>query len=194
MTGEITLRGRVLPIGGLKEKLLAALRGGIKTVIIPEENVKDLAEIPVEVQEQDRHRAGRAGGRRPEGRARQGAGADHLGRGGRSPGCQERGTDRPARGSPPTDTIWCRRNLRRLPVFPADTPRRKARGFCSRSVREASVFPRFFGQFRAISPLTRRFIGRFCPPLLRLQSPYLGPSGRLRPPKTPFRTQRTETR
>ncbi len=49
MTGEITLRGRVLPIGGLKEKLLAALRGGIKTVCIPEENVKDLADIPEEV-------------------------------------------------------------------------------------------------------------------------------------------------
>jgi ATP-dependent Lon protease len=46
MTGEITLRGRVLPIGGLKEKLLAALRGGIKTVMIPIENVKDLADIP----------------------------------------------------------------------------------------------------------------------------------------------------
>ena len=46
MTGEITLRGRILPIGGLKEKMLAALRAGIKTVIIPEENVKDLAEIP----------------------------------------------------------------------------------------------------------------------------------------------------
>ncbi len=45
MTGEITLRGRVLPIGGLKEKLLAAQRGGIKTVLIPEENAKDLAEI-----------------------------------------------------------------------------------------------------------------------------------------------------
>jgi len=46
MTGEITLRGRVLPIGGLKEKLLAALRGGIKTVLIPEENAKDLVDIP----------------------------------------------------------------------------------------------------------------------------------------------------
>ena len=46
MTGEITLRGEVTAIGGLKEKLLAALRGGIKTVLIPEENVKDLAEIP----------------------------------------------------------------------------------------------------------------------------------------------------
>ena len=51
MTGEVTLRGRVLPIGGLKEKLLAALRGGITTVLIPEENVKDLAEIPANAKE-----------------------------------------------------------------------------------------------------------------------------------------------
>jgi len=51
MTGEVTLRGRVLAIGGLKEKLLAALRGGIKKVLIPEENVKDLAEIPDNVKE-----------------------------------------------------------------------------------------------------------------------------------------------
>ena len=49
MTGEVTLRGRVLPIGGLKEKLLAALRGGIKTVLIPHENEKDLAEIPATI-------------------------------------------------------------------------------------------------------------------------------------------------
>jgi ATP-dependent Lon protease len=51
MTGEVTLRGRVLPIGGLKEKLLAALRGGIRTVLIPQENEKDLAEIPASVKE-----------------------------------------------------------------------------------------------------------------------------------------------
>jgi ATP-dependent Lon protease len=49
MTGEVTLRGRVLPIGGLKEKLLAALRGGITTVLIPEENEKDLADIPANI-------------------------------------------------------------------------------------------------------------------------------------------------
>ena len=52
MTGEVTLRGRVLAIGGLKEKLLAALRGGIKTVLIPEENVKDLVEIPDNVKQE----------------------------------------------------------------------------------------------------------------------------------------------
>jgi ATP-dependent Lon protease len=51
MTGEVTLRGRVLPIGGLKEKLLAALRGGITTVLIPAENEKDLAEIPATLQD-----------------------------------------------------------------------------------------------------------------------------------------------
>jgi ATP-dependent Lon protease len=46
MTGEITLRGEITPIGGLKEKLLAALRGGIKTVIIPDDNERELSEVP----------------------------------------------------------------------------------------------------------------------------------------------------
>ncbi len=49
MTGEITLRGRVLPIGGLKEKMIAAHRGGIDTVLIPKENAKDLKEIPAQI-------------------------------------------------------------------------------------------------------------------------------------------------
>ena len=49
MTGEITLRGRVLPIGGVKEKLLAAYRAGIKTILLPRENEKDLEEIPEHV-------------------------------------------------------------------------------------------------------------------------------------------------
>jgi ATP-dependent Lon protease len=51
MTGEITLRGQVLPIGGLKEKLLAAHRGGIRTVLIPDDNTKDLAEIPQNIKD-----------------------------------------------------------------------------------------------------------------------------------------------
>ena len=51
MTGEITLRGRVLPIGGLKEKALAALRSGIKRVIIPAQNQKDLVEIPKDIRD-----------------------------------------------------------------------------------------------------------------------------------------------
>ena len=86
MTGEITLRGRVLPIGGLKEKLLAALRGGIKTVLIPEENAKDLVEISdsvkkgleiIPVSRMDEVLGARAGAQ---------AGADRVGRGGRQAG------------------------------------------------------------------------------------------------------------
>ncbi len=82
MTGEITLRGEVLPIGGLKEKLLAAQRGGIKTVLIPEENQKDLVEIPdnikgnLEIKPVTLDRRGAA-----DGAARQPADAADAGRG-----------------------------------------------------------------------------------------------------------------
>ena len=80
MTGEITLRGRVLPIGGLKEKLLAALRGGLKKVLIPEENAKDLAEIPDIGEERPRNRARVADGGGPAPCAGAHADADPLGR------------------------------------------------------------------------------------------------------------------
>ena len=105
MTGEITLRGRVLPIGGLKEKLLAALRGGIKTVIIPEENVKDLAEIADEIKNKlDIVPASRMDDVLKAG-ARQGARSGSFGTRRPKPRPSRTRTDRPARGSPPTDTI-----------------------------------------------------------------------------------------
>ena len=80
MTGEITLRGRVLPIGGLKEKLLAALRGGIKKVLIPEENAKDLAEIPDNVKNGLEIMPVARMDEVLEARARAAAGADRVGR------------------------------------------------------------------------------------------------------------------
>ena len=81
MTGEVTLRGRVLPIGGLKEKLLAALRGGIKKVLIPAENEKDLVEIPAAIRERARDRAGQPCRRGAQPRSGDSGRADRLDRG-----------------------------------------------------------------------------------------------------------------
>ena len=97
MTGEITLRGRVLPIGGLKEKLLAASRGGMKTVLIPEENAKDLVEISDSDQEGPRDHSGPAHGRSAGARAGAQARADRMGRGcrqARRPGALRRARGR----------------------------------------------------------------------------------------------------
>ena len=81
MTGEVTLRGRVLPIGGLKEKLLAALRGGIKKVLIPEENAKDLVDIPASVKNGLEIVPVSHDGSGPPACPRAHAGADRMGRG-----------------------------------------------------------------------------------------------------------------
>jgi ATP-dependent Lon protease len=56
MTGEITLRGKILPVGGIKEKVLAAARSGVKTVILPDQNRKDLADVPSEIRRKLRFR------------------------------------------------------------------------------------------------------------------------------------------
>ena len=89
MTGEVTLRGRVLPIGGLKEKLLAALRGGIKKVLIPEENAKDLVDIPASVKNGLEIVPVVAHGSGAAARPRADAGADRVGRAcaAQEPGC-----------------------------------------------------------------------------------------------------------
>ena len=101
MTGEVTLRGRVLPIGGLKEKLLAALRGGITTVLIPAENEKDLAEIPA---------------------SSEGSAGDRSGQPCRRGACRARWSSRCGRSSGPRPTSMrpSRRSIRR----PSETGRR----------------------------------------------------------------------
>lgn len=90
MTGEVTLRGRVLPIGGLKEKLLAALRGGIKKVLIPEENAKDLIDLPKSVKDGMEIIPVAHGAGAPA-RADPPAGPDRLGRGSQGRSAQGRG-------------------------------------------------------------------------------------------------------
>jgi ATP-dependent Lon protease len=56
MTGEITLRGKILPVGGIKEKVLAAARSGVKTVVLPDQNRKDLSQVPPEIRKKLRFR------------------------------------------------------------------------------------------------------------------------------------------
>ena len=101
MTGEVTLRGRALPIGGLKEKLLAALRAGITTVIIPKENEKDLAEVPDNVKTGLKIVPGRQHGRGA------GGGADPPA-GSRSTGSSRRCRRPPCRWPMATRTRWSR--------------------------------------------------------------------------------------
>ena len=97
MTGEVTLRGNVLPIGGLKEKLLAALRGGITTVMIPADDVKDLRDIPDNCEERADAAAGSNVTDVLADRAGADAGADRVGRGGGSRRGPRGGGARPRR-------------------------------------------------------------------------------------------------
>ncbi len=146
MTGEITLRGRVLPIGGLKEKLLAALRGGIKKVLIPEDNVKDLAEIPNSVKNGPRDRAGLADGGGAEARARAPADADRLGGGRQRGGRRLPPAEEPGRASSPTEA---RVGLEPSTFRKAPRIRRDSRRFCLRRPDFLRKSHRFFAPLPA---------------------------------------------
>ena len=118
MTGEVTLRGRALPIGGLKEKLLAALRAGITTVIIPKENEKDLAEVPDNVKTGLKIVPVSTCRRGAEGRAGAPAGSDRLGRAGSAGGARCRWPRASRRRGHPLDAV----QLRRAPDRPDPGP------------------------------------------------------------------------
>ena len=124
MTGEVTLRGRVLPIGGLKEKLLAALRGGITKVLIPAENEKDLVEIPAAITRRARDRSGQPCRRGAQPRSGDSGRADRLDRG-----------RRPRRGAGARARRGARRRLGCLD--PALIARRR-----SVRIRTGACFPR----------------------------------------------------
>ncbi len=158
MTGEITLRGRVLPIGGLKEKLLAALRGGIKKVLIPEENVKDLVGHSELGEERPRDRAGRAHGGGAAARARAASRCRSSGR--RRPTRSRRGRLLRRRRPGPRRplTIAWRRSQGRLPRRSAKTP--QIPGVCGVFVAETAISAAQHIFFCGLLPLTLDFLGR----------------------------------
>ena len=160
MTGEITLRGRVLPIGGLKEKTLAAHRAGIKTVLIPKENRKDLRDIPMKIRDAAEHHPGGVRGRRaPRGAAAGEAGgvlpqavpADEASKAALSVRrCRSRSRPCPASRSPQAPVGGCSDASRCLDAGMRGAPGgRRSPDFPLRAVRR--YIPRASGSARAIA-------------------------------------------